>query len=236
MAVEPGGAEDSDLQVETDEILFLHVVCRSIDPKMADRAMAALWIRHRHYLRQSCTALCNRFNLGTERADDLLAVTWTKVIDRAHQYCVEKGESLEAQVRRTRAWMNKIAENQLIDWWRNPHRANRADDGELDRGVENYSSQEFAELCAGQFQAVADSYRISLIAEAFEEVLNERERLVLMATVVHRTYSPRGSYMERGSATTLATKLSTTTPALRKCRERAWRKIAAFVKARDRAR
>lgn len=229
---EAGGL--SQLSRETDEILFLHVACRSIDPGMADHALRVLWARHREHLRKSCQRLCRQFNVEIARADDLASVTWTKVNDRADQYRPGDKATYEDQINRTRAWMNTIAENQLIDWLRNPCLVDRINGKELDRGVEDYSSQEFAALCADRFQAKSNSYRLSLIAQAFDDVLNERERLVLRATVVHRTYSPGGTYMERGSATVLAAKLNTTTVALRKCRQRAFEKIAAFVNARDR--
>jgi DNA-directed RNA polymerase specialized sigma24 family protein len=167
------------------------------------------------------------------RADDLASVTWTKVNDRADKYRAGNDSSFDAHFNRTRAWMNKIAEHQLIDWLRNPHLADRVHGKELDRGVEDYSSDEFAKLCAKEFQAEESSYRLFLIAQAFDEVLNEKEQLVLRATVVHRSYSPGGTYMERGSAAALAARLNTTVPALRKCRQRAFEKITAFVNARD---
>lgn len=229
---EAGGL--SQLLQETDEMLFLHLACRSIDPGMADNALRVLWGRHKDYLRKSCQRLCWQFKVEIARADDLASVTWTKVNDRAEQYRVGDDPSFDAQVNRTRAWMNKIAEHQLIDWLRNPHLADRIGGKELDRGVEDYSSEEFAKLCAKEFQAENSAYRLSLVAQAFDEVLNERERLVLRATVVHRSYSPGGTYMERGSATALAAKLNTTAPALRKCRQRAFAKIVAFVNERDR--
>jgi len=225
----------SQLLQETDEMLFLHLACRSIDPGMADHALRILWGRHKTYIRKSCQRLCWQFKVEIARADDLASVTWMKVNDRADQYDASDDPSFNAHVNRTRAWMNKIAEHQLIDWLRNPNLANRAYGKELDRGVEDYSSDEFAKLCAKEFQAENSSYRLSLVAQAFDEELSEKEQLVLMATVVHRNYSPAGTYMERGSATSLANRLNTTTAALRQCRLRAWKKIAVFVNDRDRA-
>ena len=235
MSVEDEAGGLSQLFQETDEMLFLHLACRSIDPGMADRALRVLWGRHHDYLRQSCLRLCRQFKVNIAMADDLAAITLAKVNDRADQYRPSDDPSLDANVTRTRAWMNTIAEHQLIDWLRNPHLANRVDGKELDRGVEDYSSQEFAKMCADRFQAQNSSYRLSLVAQAFDEVLNEKEQLVLRATVAHRSYSPGGTYMERGSATTLAAKLNTTAAALRKCRQRAFEKIAAFVNDRDRS-
>jgi DNA-directed RNA polymerase specialized sigma24 family protein len=192
-----------------------------------------LWKRHAEYIRRSCQRLCRQFHVELVTPEDLASVTWIKVNDRADQYRAGEDTSATAQLNRTRAWMNTIAENQLIDWMRNPHLAERVGGKELDRALEDYSGQEFAFLCGPKFQAENSSYRLSLVAEAFEEVLNEKEQLVLRATVAHRLYSPGGTYMERGSATALATKLNTTAAALRKCRERAFKKIAVFVNARD---
>lgn len=234
MSVEDEAGGLSQLLQETDEMLFLHLACRSIDPGMADHALRVLWDRHGAYLRKSCQRLCRQFKVDIVWADDLASVTLKKVNDRADQYRPADDKSFDAQVHRTCAWMNTIAENQLIDWLRNPHLANRVGGKELDRAVEDYSSEEFAQLCAKKFQAENSSYRLSLVAQAFDEVLNEKEQLVLRATVVHRSYSPAGTYMERGSATTLAAKLNTTAAALRKRRQRAFEKIASFVNDRDR--
>jgi DNA-directed RNA polymerase specialized sigma24 family protein len=225
----------SQLELETDEVLFLHLACRTVDPATADEALQVLWTRHRDYLLRSCHRLCRHLGVDTGRVDDLAAATWAKVNERADQYLVGAACTFDAQVRRTRAWMNTIAEHQLIDWLRNPHRAIPPDE-RLDRSVEDYSSQDFAALCAGRFQAHGSSYRLSLIARAFDELLSEKEQFVLRATVVHSSYSPKGTYMQRGSTTALAATLSITAAGVRKCRSRAFQKIADFLLAQDRNR
>ena len=220
----------SQLELETDETLFLHLACRTVDPAMADKALRALWSRHRDHLLRTCARLCRQFNADSARAEDLAAATWTRVNDRAHQYQPGAATAFDAQVRRTHAWMNAIAEHQLIDWLRNPHLAVPPDQ-RLDRNVEDYSGRDFAVLCAGHFGALGDADRLAMIARAFDELLNEKERLVLRATVVHRSYSPKGTYMQRGSTVALAATLSMTAAGVRQCRCRALHKIATFVAA-----
>jgi RNA polymerase sigma factor (sigma-70 family) len=222
----------SQMELETDEILFLHLACRAIDSAMAENAFRVLWNRHRDYLQRSCRRLCQQLGAESAAADDLALATWARVNDHADQYRVGDARTYDAQVRRTRAWINAIAEHQLIDWLRNPISADQQDE-RLDRSVEDYSTQDFAQLCSEQFQAQGNSYRLSLIAQAFDEVLNEKERLVLKSTVVHRTYSPGGTYMQRGSTAALAATLNITAAGVRKCRHRAFQKIAAVLRERD---
>ena len=101
---EPG--HPSLLELETDETLFLHLACRTVDAAMADDALRALWERHRDYLLRTCAKLCRQFDIDPATAEDLAAATWSKMNDRAHQYSAGTATAFDTQMRRTRAWMN----------------------------------------------------------------------------------------------------------------------------------
>jgi RNA polymerase sigma factor (sigma-70 family) len=187
---------------------------------------------HRRYatkLYTACVRICDRFCRGNQRAQELFCATLARAHDRANTY--KAGVSSEGSTEQTRtlSWLYRIAENILYDWLRNPSRPGPLNETADDRHVEDYGTEDFASLMADRFSAKDNVARRQALALGFETILSPREQRVLMTTNLYRTYSPKGTYMQRGKASEMAASLGTSAPNLRKIRQRAIAKLSQFV-------
>lgn len=217
----------------SDGDLLIYSALRDEDPILGRLAFSEFHRRYMARLDASCRQLARRFGLGSDLGDDLAAAAIARAIEKASTYHSDTSASAEGQRKRTLGWLYRIAENILFDWHRNPLRPSPLNQTSDDRHVEDYGSDDFAILAAKTFDAHGDSSRLRLLAHAFETVLDDRERHVLLATLLYRTYSPAGTYMQRGKAQELAGSFGTTAPNVRKIRQRAMAKICRCLNEKD---
>jgi RNA polymerase sigma factor (sigma-70 family) len=202
--------------------------CR--DPRdrgVSDAAAIEFHRRHITALHARCARLCRQMGLSDSAAEDLVAVTMAKAIEKAHTFADDTSSAPSTS--RTRSWLGTIARNLLADSLRNPHRPGPLTGAQEEIPLEDYSTLEIAALYCDGKQLDRDNETIRLVQQAMC-ALDERTRAVLSHTVLQRQRSPKGSYMYRGSAEALAARFETTTVNLRRIRRNGVRAIADYVK------
>lgn len=215
---------------DSDEDLFLQIAVYNNESEMhlAESAFALIYGRHSEAMYSRCEKLCRSFGCP-ELTDDLHVAVFRRAFDKADTYD-GAGLNLEAQSRRTLAWLGKIARNLLLDHARNPERpSNPLASNELDLESELYSSQDFASLHLEQVDHPSKTAEmIKVVAEAFDS-LDQRTKSVLLETYIQRSRTPSGKAMRRGSGKLLAEKFGTSEENIRRIRHRGIQKINEYV-------
>lgn len=215
---------------ERDGALLYYMSCRDNATDKAVSNAAALEF-HRRYgksLLDRCRRICSQYG-GIVEADDLLAATLAKAIDRAQTY--DPGPTGQPEAPRTVRWLAQIARNLLIDSLRNPKRSGPLTGNQEPIPIEDYSAEDFAALYCDDAVLPRDARTIRLVQEGLE-TLDERTRRVMAHTVLQRQRSPKGSYVFRGEMARLAKEMGTTPVNLRRIRARGMEALANYVRSR----
>jgi len=223
------------MEKESDGTLLYYMSCRSgpADIALSDAAGREFHRRHMGALVGRCARICRKAG-ATNGFEKILAVTTlAKAVERADRFTDAPGASNEG--RRTQGWLGSIAHNLLIDSLRNPNRPGPITGAKDELPSEDYSDGDLAALlCDGQ-ALPRNRETIRLVREAIP-TLPERTQAVLVQTVLQRTHSPKGTYMYRGSAATLAERLGTTPENVRRIRKNGLKALASYIRSHSQSR
>jgi RNA polymerase sigma factor (sigma-70 family) len=214
-----------DLSGESDEDL-LGYMSWSADDHGSDDAIAArvawgeFFVRHRAFLFHACRGW------GGEAAD-IVSETFRRVRLKAGQFPRERLDGAtdpDARVNVVRAWLGLMARRVAIDLYRR-----RALAGQFLDPVELCERDGGAD--ARRDPAVATEEVVERVQQAVQDVLTDREREVVYATMQYYDVGLGRSNMTPEAVAELARRLGMTAASIRKTRERAYEKLRARLES-----
>ena len=217
-----------DLSDEDDEDLIVYMAMFGEDLDESDGALvqeafAELYRRHREYL---YGVLYHRHRkelellYGPGGVADHVNETFIKALKGAGTYqCGKPGRN---RSRLIRAWLGKIAYNDLVD----KLRARQEELAWTKMDLEELESS----LKILKREQVPNSKEYRLIYKALDE-LNEKEEYVLRMTFMYQQPGQEGRPMPREKVAEIAHTLNTTHENIRQIRSRALKKIRRYVDA-----
>lgn len=201
---------------ETDADLLQYISWRAEHPSEAEEAFVIFHGRHAGFL----FGYCKRQLRGTlptyYSVEDLVGDTFTRILERASTFDAGGEKNRDCLCHLVRAWMLRIARNILADVHRGHPTLETTMDPEL---LEDLAADE----------PPVDSPRTRLAQRAFVEVLDDRQREVILATLHWWKAGDEHQRLPNDVAADLARRFSTTTDNLRKIRASALRKIRAYI-------
>lgn len=207
-----------DVSGESDEDLLLMMSWSTDDHGTAEASAArAAWgeffVRHRAYLFYACRG-------WGQDAADIVAETFRRIRLRAGQFRREPLVGVTDPVARTnivRGWLGQIAHRVALDLYRRRESTPQAlDPIELD---------ERAGVAPAQPDVEASPGVVECVQRAIREVLTDREREVVYATMQYYDVDRGVSAMPPEAVAELARRLGMTAASIRKTRERAYEKL-----------
>lgn len=212
-----------------DDTLFDYIAQREMkaDAVRADLALAEIHRRHAKPLLARCLKMCDGMPDGEMLAEEMMAITFIRVNEKAGQYRVAGNTDAASGRRRTHAWLSQIARNLLRDWMRNPHRPGLLNPVGSDVDTRLYSAEDFAAMYTDGETPLNGQERRH-IADAFK-TLDGRTQEVLLETCIQRGRSPKKTHMLRGTTQVLADRLDTSTDNIRRIRRNGIRAINDYL-------
>ena len=214
------GAPDEDL---------LALMARQDDEESAAIARAAFdafYKRHERFVYYACRRRFSGF-IDEATTEDLVDDTFIRVYERAETF--RPSESSDPDKRRgwVRAWLITIAANLL----RSSFRANA---GAIEVQLTDEEWSQLDEDTCGGTSAEPEPLENQLVREAFEQILNAKQKLVVEATLdSYKVDSGRKQQrLSNEDSKALAEKLGTTPEDVRQTRKRAYKKMREYVQAR----
>lgn len=217
-------AVKTDMKDRRDNELLVNMSLRDQDPAAAKEAWAEFYRRFVGYLYNVCRKCCNQIlqheassGRNEELASDLVVATLQKVYERAETFNSGEITDREQVRRRIKAWLGRIAHNELISWLR------RKPEIELREVLESYEDvPPLDDRVSPERQCVREAI----------EALNEKERTVVLFYMQYYNPSQAHQRVPNHAASELAAVLGTTTANLRQIKRRAFKKINTFILSR----
>jgi RNA polymerase sigma factor (sigma-70 family) len=192
----------------------------------AQAAFAAFYERHEGFVYRACRRRFSGF-IDEATTEDLVSDTFYRVYERAGRF--RPSESSDPDQRRgwVRAWLVTIAKRLLYSSF-------RAKKGVKEEQLTDEEWELLDEDMCGRASAEPESLENRLVREAFEQVLNDKQKLVVEATLDSYKVEPgrKQQRLSNEDSKALADKLGTTSEDVRQTRRRAYRKIREYVQAR----
>jgi RNA polymerase sigma factor (sigma-70 family) len=180
-------------------------------------AFRVFYERHREYL----FYICNRkycHELGADAVQDLVQDTFVRVLEKAHTFRADDTLSPDASLRRTRGWLQRIAENLFNDH----HRRNTSIPTEPLTDAHIVHTSMPAE---NDSQDSQDSKQMKIIKDALNS-LTEREQDIMRT--VYQWYDS-GKNLPEHVIEELTQRYDTTPENIRQILSRARKKVREFI-------
>ncbi len=193
---------------------------KDANPALAREAWAIFYVRHRAYMLR-VAALAHGDLLGTDRVRDAVQDGFLKCYKGAGNF--DRADCCEppVQQRKVRAWLGRIIENLIRDFFRGQPQVAFVDSEDLD----DLTPGSLAE--ADQPEVPADK-RLQLLENGLS-LLSEEEQTVLRATMLWWRAGARQQRMPSSAMSHLTTQLGTTADNVRQIRSRAMKKLRNHV-------
>jgi RNA polymerase sigma factor (sigma-70 family) len=217
-----------DLTGVPDEGLLALMAMRDDEESAAQAgaAFAAFYERHEGFVYRACRRRFSGF-IDEATTEDLVGDTFYRVYERAGRF--RPSESSDPDQRRgwVRAWLVTIAKRLLYSSF-------RAKKGVKEEQLTDDEWERLDEDTCGRASAEPESLEHRLVREAFEQVLTDKQKLVVEATLDSYKVEPgrKQQRLSNEDSKALADKLGTTSEDVRQTRRRAYRKIRDYVQAR----
>jgi RNA polymerase sigma factor (sigma-70 family) len=206
-----GGPDDCEL------------LCRMADQARDLSARREAWGvfygRHARYLHGACARAHSKL-IGIDRVPDAVSDTFLRAYEKAATFKLS-GASPEDQQRAVRAWLVRINENIVRDYFRSAPGIAFVEDSELERRRDAHGDVE--PTSGGPVDG-----RIRLLEEGLDG-LSEREQRVLRETVFWYVDGARQQRMPHAAMERLAKELDTTPVNIRQMRARAMATLRQYV-------
>lgn len=203
---------------ESDADLLAYMAMRAEDPATAREAWAEFYRRHAGYLQAICERAYGAGLGGDLGAGDLVAETFRRAFDRAHQFAVRGAPSEDVLRRQVRAWLGRIAQRLFQDAMRSRRRLEQV----------HVEAEDWERIPFPAPGPAPDPGKLALVRRALQQ-LSDREQCVLRVTF--QWYQPGQPHQRLPDDVIedLAEALQTTPENLRQIRRRALERIRAFV-------
>ena len=204
-----------------DAELFLRIAQRKSAPARARDAQALIYERHVRYLYGAVLRMNpSLLEMAGTRPEDLVQETFGRAFERAHTYDPGDAHDPEAQRRRTRAWLGRIASRLLADALRRPR--------ELAASplVERAQSERISAPPSSRRRG-----RLAVMSEALEQ-LSEREQDVLRVSALYQKTGEAHQRLPNEVSAELAVRWGTTNDNIRAIRSRAMKKLKSYLLSR----
>jgi RNA polymerase sigma factor (sigma-70 family) len=184
-------------------------------------AWATFYGRHRRYLYGVCLRAYGE-TLGDGRVTELVQDTFVRAYEKAGTFKPDPdGDSVTGR-RRARAWLGRISENIVSDYFRREPKVVFMDEDELPEQVDPEES-----VPSGPSAA-----RLERLERVLAQ-LSDREQEVLRATAMWYWPGQRQQRLPNSVMTKLAASLSTSADNVRQIRVRAMTKVRKLMEATD---
>jgi RNA polymerase sigma factor (sigma-70 family) len=205
---------------DTDADLLVYMAMKDEDPGAAREAWAEFYTRHAGYLQAVCQRAYGDLLGGDTGVGDLVAESFRRAFDRAHQFTAVDAAGPDDLRRRVRAWLGRIAQRLFQDALRSRRRL----------GLVHVEAEDWDRIPAPEPAAVPDLARVERVCQALSQ-LSDREQRVLRVTF--QWYRPGQTQQRLPSEVVdgLAEALETTPENLRQIRRRALEKVRASLAA-----
>lgn len=202
----------------TDAQLLERVARRPEDPVAAARAEGELYRRHVRYLFGVANKQAARLlQIAGVSAEDLVMDTFQRAFERAGTYRAEAGLDEEAERRRTRAWLGRIAQNQLVDSFRK---------------IREVSASPYLEQVPVRDRDSSPpsqpSPQLTHMRQALSQ-LSEREQDILRVTALYWRAGAKQQRLPNEVAAELAARWETSSDNIRAIRSRAVKKLKTLM-------
>jgi RNA polymerase sigma factor (sigma-70 family) len=194
------------------------------DASLAQEAWEVFYRRNVTYLYCLCKRAYTHI-VGEQRVEEVVQDTFIRAFERAATFTTEMTTDPDAQRRVVRAWLGKLSQNIVYDYFRGQPEVDFVDDDILDA----YRSED----CSDQsIEENGDSgpQRILLVRDAMAS-LTDREQQVLRTTMVWYKPGEAKQRMPNRVMAELAASLQTNPTNVRQIRARAIGKIKAYIES-----
>jgi len=208
----------STMESESDEDLLLYMGMKNDDPDEAQLACTEFYRRHKRYLLYICVNACRLLPDPYQDGMDLMSATFYKVYEKADSFIPLDNGSDDDRRRYMLAWVGTIAQNILIDG----SRADKAPEVVVsleDLNEELPFNNEKPEL----------SPNAKLVIKAVEEVLNEKERMVILLQYNWYEVGKPNQRLPNGVCEEIAESIGSTKQNVRQIHSRAKQKIKQYM-------
>jgi RNA polymerase sigma factor (sigma-70 family) len=207
------------VQRVSDAELLTRVSERALDAARARAAESEFYARHARYLYCVLVQRLRRpLALAGREIEDLIQETFFRAFARAGTFRAAQYLDEEAERRRTRAWLGRIAQNLVADWLTDAREVSASP--YLDT---------LAEPEAGP--SSSRSPRLRLMREALD-TLSERERDVLRVAALYFRPGEEHQRLPNEVSAELAKRWETTSENVRAIRSRATKKLKEYLEKR----
>jgi hypothetical protein len=166
--------------------------------------------------------------VGEHRIEDIVQDTLLKAFQKAATFQSETNLDAESQCRLVRAWLGRICENIVRDYFRGQPQVDFVDDDVLEAHKAVGSSP-------AEFGDEADCpmvTRLQMIEDALQ-TLTETEQEVLRTTAMWYKPGQKAQKLPHSVMTELATSLKTNPVNVRKIRERGISKVRSYIESHE---
>jgi RNA polymerase sigma factor (sigma-70 family) len=181
------------------------------DVAVAGKAWEEFYRRHYEYLLSVCRN-AHSSRIGEGRVPEVVQDSFVKAFRKANTFEPSVGQSAEESRWHVRGWLGSILENTIRDLYRQEPQVVFSEDMELFADNRQTSQDATEEVAIGP------------VEKAFLE-LDDREREILLETMLWYRPGARQQRMPSDALQALATKLKTTTMNIRQIRSRALAKL-----------
>lgn len=206
-----GGPDDSEL--------LRRMADEACERSARREAWGVFYERHAQYVYRACAGAHSKL-IGIDKVPDAVTDTFLRVYEKAGTFKAV-ASSTEDRQRAVRAWLMRINENIVRDYFRGAPRVTFAEDSELEE--QESGGYETHPTADGPVNT-----RTALIEEGLKQ-LSEREQLVLRETVFWYVPGARQQRMPHVAMERLAKDLGTTPTNVRQIRARAMATLRQYV-------
>ena len=199
----------------------------AVGDSLAFDAWEEFYERHGGYLYGVCKRAFT-IVVGEHRIEDIVQDTLLKAFQKAATFQSETNLDAESQCRLVRAWLGRICENIVRDYFRGQPQVDFVDDDVLE-------AHKAAGSSPAEFGDEADCpmvTRLQMIEDALE-TLTETEQEVLRTTAMWYKPGQKAQKLPHSVMTELATSLKTNPVNVRKIRERGISKVRSYIESHE---
>jgi RNA polymerase sigma factor (sigma-70 family) len=197
---------------DTDEELILYMADQEKNPAEARGAWEEFYRRHARYVLGICRQVCNGM-LDHDKINGIMVDTFQKAYLSANTYKLSSQQSADKIRRRVRAWLGVIAKHATIDVLR----------GQRDSVALQLEPEDWKQIDSNQNCPVSKDTEI--VQKLMEQVLDERERVVLRTTYVYYKPGKENQRLPDDVVEQLCRSFCTTPENLRRIRKKATEKM-----------
>lgn len=191
------------------------------DTDLSSKAFEEFYNRFKDFVLLVCRKACISFDHSSQLADDIFQQTFLKVLHKGYTFR-KKTEGKESYTAEIKAWLSRIAKNELIDFLRkNPDEKSLANSNRL-------RIDEMEHLSSGQEISEDEPLPPTLQQHVLDKALaslSEEEKLVLMTYMLFYNPQTPNNHLPDEIIKNLTERLGVKSGSLRQIKSRALQKM-----------